>query len=240
MKREIEAYEELQKFEPHSNVCNVYDHGHAFYPTSEPYEIWYLVLPRFLGDMLDVVEVMPLSIPGATGLLAQVAAGLQHIHSKGMAHRDLKLENILIKENHDIIIADFGVSTMQDFAYTYCGTHGYLSPEVGRSYGYCTQPADVWSMGILFAVSILGTFPFPANANEGYRAEAIRNFAGHCNYAGIDTTRSILFYMLHPNPQLRLKLQGLRVVGADHHSNEIMRNEIKIRLTYVFKKKFFF
>lgn len=83
---------------------------------------------------------------------AQLLSALQHLHSKGIIYRDLKLENILMDYQGHIALTDFGLSK-QDIdktggATTFCGTAEYIAPELlkGQKYG---QAVDWWSFGIL-------------------------------------------------------------------------------------------
>ena len=89
---------------------------------------------------------------------AQLLSALQHLHSKGIVYRDLKLENILMDYQGHIALTDFGLSK-QDIdksggATTFCGTAEYIAPELlkGQKYG---QAVDWWSFGILLLVAAL-------------------------------------------------------------------------------------
>ena len=88
---------------------------------------------------------------------------LVYLHGKGIAHRDLKFENILLKDkNYDKIkISDFGLSRIikeGSFMQTICGTPEYIAPEVLKSkttngYG---KAVDLWSLGvILYTMSVI-------------------------------------------------------------------------------------
>ncbi|KAH7717173.1 Protein kinase [Aphelenchoides avenae] len=90
-------------------------------------------------------------------VLKEVACGLEHLHSAGVIHRDLKSANVLVNERAEVKIADFGVSTDERIAYNFRGTRGWVAPEVaaaaltgitGLKSAY-TQKADVYSVGVL-------------------------------------------------------------------------------------------
>ncbi|KAH7699051.1 Protein kinase [Aphelenchoides avenae] len=90
-------------------------------------------------------------------VLKEVTCGLEHLHSAGVIHRDLKSANVLVNERAEVKIADFGVSTDQRIAYNFRGTRGWVAPEVaaaaltgitGLKSAY-TQKADVYSVGVL-------------------------------------------------------------------------------------------
>ncbi|KAH7684689.1 serine/threonine-protein kinase OSR1, partial [Aphelenchoides avenae] len=89
--------------------------------------------------------------------MKEVTCGLEHIHSAGVIHRDLKSANVLVNERAEVKIADFGVSTGERIAYNFRGTRGWMAPEVaaaaltgitGLKSAY-TQKADVYSVGVL-------------------------------------------------------------------------------------------
>ena len=67
--------------------------------------------------------------------MKQVFEALQHCHSKGVIHRDIKMENILLDEDHNIKLTDFGFAKIlqpNEALYDLCGTPGYLAPELLR------------------------------------------------------------------------------------------------------------
>lgn len=93
----------------------------------------------------------------------QLVDGLAHCHSKGVSHRDLKAENLLLDREFRLKIADFGLSAIhdtEDWLETECGTKGYMSPEVFNNRGYKGPQADIWSMGVVLFIMLTGFPPF--------------------------------------------------------------------------------
>ena len=94
----------------------------------------------------------------------QLILGVDYIHSKNVCHRDLKPENLLLNEDNELKIIDFGLSNFyfgeEKLLKTPCGSPCYASPEMilGKDYdGYCI---DVWSSGIILYAMLCGYLPF--------------------------------------------------------------------------------
>ncbi|KAJ1437243.1 kinase-like domain-containing protein [Ochromonadaceae sp. CCMP2298] len=97
----------------------------------------------------------------------QIAQALEHLHSLGVSHRDIKLENVLFENDRDIKLIDFGFSTVCQPGKklkVFCGTPSYMAPEIVRRSEYEGKPVDMWSMGILLYALLCGCFPFRAKA----------------------------------------------------------------------------
>jgi serine/threonine protein kinase len=75
---------------------------------------------------------------------------IRFLHATGIAHRDIKHENILMNTKGKIMLIDFGASTCSNSnSSTVCGTQGYMAPEVCICQGYDPFKADIWSIGIV-------------------------------------------------------------------------------------------
>ncbi|RXN36494.1 serine threonine- kinase pim-3-like protein [Labeo rohita] len=99
----------------------------------------------------------------AKKVLLQLISALRHCESRGVLHRDVKPENLLIStESHDIKLLDFGCGDLlKDSAYKYfAGTLEYAPPEWFRQRRYHAGPATVWSVGVTLFNILCGCFPF--------------------------------------------------------------------------------
>lgn len=135
------------------------------------------------GNLYDKRELRPnhsFSDRQASIYIKQIANALKHCHERGVIHRDIKLENVLITESGSLKLADFGWATqlknLKDRRTTICGTLDYFSPEMlnGETYQFTT---DIWSLGVLTYELLIGDVPFPGESkDEVYKKIAEYNY----------------------------------------------------------------
>ncbi|KFZ09757.1 hypothetical protein V501_05486 [Pseudogymnoascus sp. VKM F-4519 (FW-2642)] len=132
------------------------------------------------GDLFDKIEAdVGVSEDIAHFYFLQLISGIGYMHSKGVSHRDIKPENILLSENGDLKIADFGLATLFEYqgktklATTMCGSPPYIAPEViscarttdprtraSKGSGYAADLVDLWSCGVVLFVLLVGNTPW--------------------------------------------------------------------------------
>ena len=116
------------------------------------------------GDLLNYVRKRRrLKEDVAKFMFKQIIEGLQHIHSKNIVHRDIKLDNILLDSKGNVKIGDFGVSKLcrpGETMLEQCGTPAYIAPEILLDKGYRGVSVDVWSAGVVLFSMLYGTVPF--------------------------------------------------------------------------------
>lgn len=135
----------------------------------------------------------------AKRILKQVCEGIAYLHSKQIMHRDLKPDNILLKDGVPKI-CDFGFSTIlrseTDMHATICGTPLYMSPE-NLCFDTHTMSSDVWSLGILFYVCAFGKHPWrPGKSIESYKAQVKTRLLFPSNHAFSDEFMKLVIKML--------------------------------------------
>lgn len=128
----------------------------------------YLVMPYYAGKTLADYLEQPRSIPHTETLdiLTQLADALDYAHSKGVIHRDFKLENILIGQNGDLAISDFGIAqivntTRLTATGNFVGTPHYMPPEQATNgYDEADYRADLYAFAVMAYLMLTGVFPF--------------------------------------------------------------------------------
>ncbi|CAL0317750.1 unnamed protein product [Lupinus luteus] len=99
-------------------------------------------------------------------IFQQLISAVGYCHSRGVFHRDLKPENLLLDENGNLKITDFGLGAVKDqirtdgLLHTLCGTPAYVAPEILAKRGYNGSKVDVWSCGIILFVLAASYLPF--------------------------------------------------------------------------------
>ncbi|XVF35669.1 hypothetical protein REPUB_Repub18cG0166100 [Reevesia pubescens] len=118
------------------------------------------------GELFAKVARGKLKEDAARKYFQQLISAVDFCHSRGVSHRDLKPENLLLDENEDLKISDFGLSALPEqlrndgLLHTQCGTPAYVAPEVLRKKGYDGSKADIWSCGVILYVLLAGFLPF--------------------------------------------------------------------------------
>jgi serine/threonine protein kinase len=127
----------------------------------------YFVMKLIPGASVERIirEVRPLSIPVVQALVHQIAGALQYAHRRGVIHRDVKPSNILLDDDGNAVVTDFGIAkVVESPSHTQTGatigTPAYMSPEQCWS-REVTAASDQYSLGIVVYEMLTGKPPFP-------------------------------------------------------------------------------
>ena len=143
----------------HPNLVSVYDVGEE---DGSPYIVMEYVQGETLADL--IARKAPLPPERAVGLLVQICDGLEHAHAAGLVHRDIKPQNLLVRDDGVVKIADFGIARTLDGTQltqvgTVLGTAAYLAPEQAAG-ERVTAAADVYALGAVAYELLSGHKPY--------------------------------------------------------------------------------
>nr|KYP56820.1 CBL-interacting serine/threonine-protein kinase 3 [Cajanus cajan] len=135
----------------------------------------------------------------------QLINAVDYCHSRGVYHRDLKLENLLLDDSGNLKISDFGLSALSQqirddgLLHTTCGTPNYVAPEVLNDVGYDGAAADLWSCGVILFALLAGYLPFDdSNVLNLYKKISAAEFT--CPPWLSFSARKLITKILDPNP----------------------------------------
>ena len=156
---EMHAAEMLE----HPNIIAVYDAGveedHGYMAME------YVAGGETLHDYARPDNL--LSLEEVVGITLKCASALDYAHRRGVVHRDIKPRNILLTEDHEVKITDFGVALISDVDVANTQVHGfvgsplYMSPEQIQG-GAITNQTDIFSLGVVLYLLLTGKHPFAA------------------------------------------------------------------------------
>ena len=152
--REFQVCQQLN----HPNVIKIYDFSFTD-------EFAYLAMEKVKAkDLATVLQDGPMDFLKAVDIIAQMASALDHIHKKGLVHRDVKPENIMVQSDGRAILMDFNLVSVPDrTAITQSdeivGTPAYFAPEVILQ-GDTSPPVDIYALGLCFYEALTGEAAF--------------------------------------------------------------------------------
>jgi serine/threonine-protein kinase len=156
----------------HPNIVTVIDRGNA---DGQQYIVFEYIDGESLKQLVD--RTGPLPARRAIELALQIAEALGFAHHAGLVHRDVKPQNVLVTDDGEAKVTDFGIARSLDVEHgvtqtgTVLGTSNYLSPEQAR--GQVVTPAtDVYSLGVVLYELLTGEVPFPG---ENFVAVAMKH-----------------------------------------------------------------
>ncbi|KRG04456.1 uncharacterized protein LOC6579294 isoform X2 [Drosophila mojavensis] len=116
------------------------------------------------GEIFDhLVANGRMKEPEAARVFTQLISAVHYCHLRGVVHRDLKAENVLLDKDMNIKLADFGFSNHYEagsLLRTWCGSPPYAAPEVFQGLEYDGPKSDIWSLGVVLYALVCGALPF--------------------------------------------------------------------------------
>lgn len=150
----------------HEHILPILDYGRDD-------EFAYFVMPLISGGTLaDVIRRGPLDVNAASHWLTQIASALDHAHQSQVIHRDLKPSNVLLDEDGNAYLTDFGIAKLANFTSgltqtgNVIGTPAYMAPEQWRDEKLDPR-ADVYGLAIMTYLMLTTHTPFEAETAHG-------------------------------------------------------------------------
>ncbi|KAF8397136.1 hypothetical protein HHK36_016043 [Tetracentron sinense] len=204
IKREIS----VMRLVRHPNVVQLYE------VMASKTKIYFVMEYAKGGELFNKLAKGRLKEDVARNYFQQLISAVDFCHSRGVYHRDLKPENLLLDENGNLKVSDFGLSALAEsqrqdgLLHTTCGTPAYVSPEVINRKGYDGAKADTWSCGVILFVLMAGYVPFhDSNLMEMYRK--IGKGVFKCPNWFSSEVRKLLLKILDPNPSTRISIDKI-------------------------------
>jgi 5'-AMP-activated protein kinase catalytic alpha subunit len=204
IKREIS----VMKLVKHPNIVQMYE------VMATKTKIYFVLEHVKGGELFNKVQRGRLKEDAARKYFQQLICAVDFCHSRGVYHRDLKPENLLLDENSNLKISDFGLSTISEckrldgLLHTSCGTPAYVAPEVINRKGYDGAKADIWSCGVILYVLLAGYLPFQdKNLMNMYKKIGKAEFK--CPSWFSTDIRRLLLRILDPNPSTRISIEKI-------------------------------
>ncbi|XP_074567720.1 CBL-interacting protein kinase 16-like [Curcuma longa] len=167
------------------------------------------------GELFARVLRGPLPEEKARRCFRQLICAVEFCHSLGVSHRDLKPENLLLDNNGNLKVADFGLSALPEqrrhdgLLHTQCGTPTYVAPEVLRRHGYDGSKADVWSCGVILYVLLASFLPFQEeNLMQMYCKVLKADYRIPPWFSG--DARRLISLLLVANPEKRISIPAIK------------------------------
>lgn len=152
-------------------------------------------------------------------LFWQLSVAIQYLHRKGLAHRDVKLDNVIVDGDFNIKLCDYGaMCEAVGVNTTMCGTVPYMAPEVITGTRYCAKRTDIWSLGICLYTILTGTFPWTKSGMTGMCKEIVE---GYIDIVGLPKdARTIVLGCCDVRPERRMTIDevlavpGIKMIGG--------------------------
>jgi tRNA A-37 threonylcarbamoyl transferase component Bud32 len=169
-KRKVPEVKRRQLIQTEVNLLARMKHRHIseFYRMVEDHKRIFIVMQLCGNLTLNVFcRKFPdkrLNEEQAHALFIQICKGVKYMHDHNIAHRDLKLTNMLIDTDYIVKIIDFGFAcNAEELHKMYCGTPSYMAPEIVERKMYYPKPTDVWSLGVVLFKLLTGDYAFGGN-----------------------------------------------------------------------------
>lgn len=177
---------------------------------------WCLAMELCARDLYESIKEARYTEERARPVLDGILGALAHVHAKGIVHRDLKVENIMLREDGSPVLADFGLGCHLDDTQELlrpCGSPGYVAPEVILKEGFRME-SDVFSAGVVLFFMFCGKLPFrgpDVMSTLRRSARAVLDYSPHKQFEQVsDECKEYIRLLLAKSPDRRPEAAAAR------------------------------
>jgi len=209
-------HNEIESTKRLTNLPHIVNYRESVSTTNFHYLVFDYAFGVELYELLEMNEFKPVHEMEAREIFSQIASTLQLIKKNGIAHRDIKLENILVDKQMNVTLLDFGLCYLsspiasEHKSEEYVGSENYTAPEIISRVPYDPFKVDVWSTAIVLYSLLFGQFPWDnswriAQMNKTKEHPKLRFPKG----AVSDSAKDLLTKMLTADPKQRISIEGI-------------------------------
>ena len=217
VKNELFVLEKIK----HPNIIQMYDHFIV-----DKHYLYIFMEYASGGDLSKHLELFgPFIEDECRVWFEQILTGVSYLHQQKIAHRDLKLQNILLDGHKKAFISDFGLSQVSSrsdrpgrkggvqWSRSYCGTYPYMSPEIIKSYArpvyYDPFVADIWALGVILFLLFNKNYPFNPQSKRFLESMLSRSMNWNSYQTPSTGLKQLLNSIFEPDPDLRIRIKHL-------------------------------
>lgn len=176
------------------------------------------------GDLFTYLCRNTMNESNVRCITAQIILAVEELHNQNIIYRDLKLENTLLDNEGNIVLADFGLSIIGKQSNGLCGTHSYMAPEIFKKNANYNFMVDWYSLGILILEMITGqqqghSSSFSSSEPDYYKPSIPDNLS--------HDIKDLIYKLTEENPTIRLGSKGAQQIKNHPFFRKIKWNLMK-------------